>query len=346
MREALEMKILVTGGAGFIGSTVCEHLLKKDFEVVAFDNLSRKGVEFNLDRLKKYPGFRFVFGDVCHETDVFSLEDSFDGIFHFAANPAVTISYKDPRFDFEQNLLGTLNILELAKNRGKVPLIFAGTDKVYPVTLNDIPMTEERTRYFFSESYQNGIPAEYPVDGRGKGHSPYGASKLGADFYCQEYFYSYKVPVVIPRLSCIYGPYQRANSDQGWIVWFCIAKIKGLPVTIYGDGKQVRDCLFGEDLAKLLIKFFLDVEKFKGEIFNVGGGPNNTLSLIELVNFLDETYPRYKKMTINYDGWRPGDHRIYVSDIRPLMDVWKPKTKILDGVEKTFEWVERNREML
>lgn len=341
------MKVLVTGGCGFIGYTTCNYLLNKGYEVIAFDNLKRSGVEHNLRFLIRRKNFTWIKGDVTLYDDFSTLSNSnIDAIIHLAANPAVVTSIEYPVYDFQVNALGTLNVLEFSRRNGKIPVILASTNKVYSDMLNsmDIPLSETNTRYIFhSDVLRNGIDESFPVDGGC--HSPYGCSKLTADIYAREYYTTYGVPTVVDRMSCIYGPHQFGKEEQGWVVWFCIAKIKGIQATIYGDGKQIRDCLYGEDLAELYELQIRSIDNFKGEVYNIGGGYDNTMSLLELVHILDEqtsrlSYIHYPKLTLKFADWRTADQKWYVSDITKISKYWKPKTNIISGLKKTFNWVE------
>lgn len=343
------MKILVTGGCGFIGYTTCDYLLKKGYEVIAFDNLKREGVEHNLRFLINRKNFTWIKGDVTLYSDFSMLSGyTIDAIIHLAANPAVTTSIEYPEYDFRVNALGTLNVLEFSRKHGKIPVILASTNKVYSDALNDIPLTETDMRYVYGASFsadyfKNGIDELFSVDG--KYHTPYGCSKLTADIYAREYYAIYGIPTIIDRMSCIYGPHQFGREEQGWVVWFCIAKVMGLPITIYGDGKQVRDCLYGEDLAELYELQLRNIDNFKGQVYNVGGGSENTMSLLELIHILDEktnklTFIAYPKLNYVFADWRSADQKRYVSNISKISQYWKPKTNIMTGLRKTLNWVE------
>lgn len=343
------MKVCVTGGCGFIGYNTCDYLLNKGYEVVAFDNLQRNGVEHNLRFLINRKNFTWIKGDVTRKEDISLLQShKIDGIIHLAANPGVPMSIEHPSYDFNVNALGTLNMLEYARQNGKVPFILASTNKVYSDAINDIPLIETETRYRVDEScedieHHKSISEGFSIDGNY--HTPYGCSKLTADIYAREYYHTYNVPTVVNRMSCIYGHHQFGKEEQGWVAWFCIAKIKGLPVTIFGDGKQVRDCLFGEDLAELYELQLRNIDSFKGQVFNVGGGSANTMSLLELIRILEErfskfSYRSYSKLNYTFSDWRLGDQKRYVSDISKISKYWKPKTDIMSGLKKTINWIE------
>jgi len=345
------MGVLVTGGAGFVGSHVAEHYAKRGEEVTVLDNLSRaeilrmdpKVAIYNWDYLKSnYNNVKLIKGDIRDFEVVKAAAKDADIITHAAAQVAVTTSLVDPRTDFEVNVLGTFNILEAARMAKTDPAVmFASTNKVYGSNVNEIPVSKGAKRYSFADgSIKNGIPEDFPVDLCE--HTPYGCSKLAADLYVQDYAQVYGLRTGVFRMSCIYGERQFGNEEQGWVMWFVIATLMGRPITIYGDGKQVRDVLYVSDLMKAYDAF---VESgLRGEIFNVGGGPDNTLSLLELLEMLEELTG--KRTRISFSDWRRGDQKVYVSNIskanRKLN--WKPKVGTRDGVRKLVGWVQRNSE--
>ena len=329
-------KILIAGGAGFIGTNIGEYALKRGYEVVVFDNFVREGVEENARYLKKL-GAEIVRGDVRSQEDLGRIS-KINAIINLAANPGVPWSIKWPFYDFSINAIGALNLLEFSRARGKIPVILASTNKVYSEEVNEIPMEEKETRYVWKDRDFKGINEEIPVDSAGKyPHSPYGCSKLAADLYHQEYFHIYDVPTVVNRMSLIYGLYQKGVEDQGWLWWFVEAKKKNLPLNIYGDGKQVRDTLFGTDLAKLYLEELENIKKHKGQVYNVGGGPQNTVSLIEVIDYLNKKGG--KKLRLKFHPWRPADHIIYISDITKISSCskWKPTTSVWKGIDKMWE---------
>jgi CDP-paratose 2-epimerase len=349
------MKILVTGGCGFIGTNICLEARKRNYKVIAFDSFARKGTEENAEVLEK-AGVKIFRGDIRNAQDINRLANeygTFDGIIHLAANPAVPVSIKYPMYDFEVNTLGTLHILNFSRANGKCPIIFASTSKVYSDIMNELPMVEKKTRYQWSNKAitdpekkialsgwsEKGIKEYYHTDGFGKyPHSPYGVSKLAADLYCQEYFHLYDVPTVINRMSCIYGYFQKGVEDQGWIDWFIRAIAFGdRKIAVYGNGKQVRDMLWAEDLAVLYIDQLEQIEKIKGNIFNVSGGVDNTFSLLEAIAEIEKISG--KKAKIEYKDWRPADQRIYISDIEKVTKMlkWKPAVTPSEGVKRMFE---------
>ncbi len=346
----MKKTILVFGGAGFIGTNICTLALNKGYKVIAFDSLIRTGVETNI---LEHENYTLIRGDVRNEEDFLRIPtDDLFGIINLAANPGVPWSVTNPIYDFNANAKGALNILEFSRKNGKIPVIQASTNKVYSEEINEIKLEERKTRYVVSDKkYYKGIPENFPVDGIGKfGHSPYGCSKLSADMYCQEYYHIFGVPTVLNRMSCIYGKYQHGVADQGWVTWFIIAKILEQPLEIFGDGKQVRDALYGEDLAELYIHELENIELHKGKVYNIGGGPKNTTSLLELIDLLDNTKinggPTYAPLQLTFKDWRPCDHKVYISDIDKISPYWKPKTPFATGIMKTYEWVEKNIDMI
>ncbi|MEM3833355.1 MAG: SDR family NAD(P)-dependent oxidoreductase [Thermoprotei archaeon] len=341
------MKILVTGGAGFIGSHVAEHYAKEGNEVVVFDNLSRARVLgksvgdplYNWNYLKKsYTNVTLVRGDVRNFEEVRANSKGVDVIVHAAAQVAVTTSLSDPRTDFEVNALGTFNVLEAAR-LNNASMVFLSTNKVYGENVNKIPVKEEGKRYCFAdERYRNGLPETFPVDLCG--HSPYGCSKLSADIYVQDYAHTYGLKTGVFRLSCIYGERQFGVEDQGWLSWFVIATLTDRPITIYGDGKQVRDVLYVGDLIEAFDKFLNS--NLKHEVFNVGGGPKNTVSLLELLDLLKDLTGKHPK--VSFADWRPADQKVYVSDISKAERLlkWSPKVDPRIGIKRMIKWISGN----
>ncbi|GAI19606.1 unnamed protein product, partial [marine sediment metagenome] len=266
--------------------------MEQGHEVFAFDNLSRLGVEFNLAELNKHRLFRLIRGDVRNRSDFEGIPEV-EAIISLAANPGIPWSITNPRYDFEVNALGTLNVLEFARERGKLPVIYASTNKVYSEKVNRICMKELETRYVWEntepEVYKAGIDEYFSIDSVGEyPHSPYGCSKYMGDLYCQEYYHIYGVPTVVNRQSCIAGRWQQGCEDQGWLAWFCFVKMFDAVLTIYGNGKQVRDILNVDELADLYLLQLLNIDTHKGKVYNIGGGPENTASLIEVMNHLVE----------------------------------------------------------
>jgi CDP-paratose 2-epimerase len=341
------MKILVTGAAGFIGSHAAEYFARKGHEVVALDNLSRAallrrkiGLETdNWERLAAEPGVRIEEGDVRDSRLVGSLCRDVDAILHAAGQTAVTVSLDEPGEDFSNNALGTLTVLEAARLSGRaITILYCSTNKVYGENVNTVGVVEHATRYAFEEKYERGIPEEFPVDHCP--HTPYGCSKLAGDLYVQDYARYRTLRTGIFRMSAIYGPRQCGVEDQGWVVWFAIATLAGKPLTIYGDGKQVRDILFIDDLL-LAYELFLESD-FRHGIFNTGGGPDFTLSPIELIALLEKLTG--KRSPLSFKDWRTNDQKVYTSNTARLRNIlgWRPQVPPAEGVSRLVQWVRDN----
>jgi CDP-paratose 2-epimerase len=324
------MRVLVTGGIGFIGTNLSHRLLSDGYEVILFDDLSRKGVQHNLDWLKAKHGKRlqFVQGDVRDFDAVLKAIHNVDVVFHLAAQVAVTTSVSNPREDFSINAQGTLNVLEAARRQEPMPvLLYTSTNKVYG-GLEHLRVVECSSRYEF-ENLPDGVAETCPLDF----HSPYGCSKGAADQYVRDYHRIYGLPSIVFRMSCIYGPHQFGNEDQGWVAHFCLTGIRGGHITIYGDGKQVRDLLYVDDLVELMLRAYKNINRIAGQVFNVGGGPINTISV--WTEFRDVLRPLIDKLpSTDFDEFRPGDQKIYVSDIRKAQTQlgWAPSVKIAEGL--------------
>ncbi len=340
------MKILVTGGAGFVGSHVAEYYAKKGEDVKVLDNLSRWEIFggslgdslYNWDYLKKYQNVELIKGDIRKFEDVRKAAEDSDVLIHAAAQVAVTTSMKDPKLDFEVNALGTFNALEAARFNDSA-VIYCSTNKVYGENVNDIRVAEGEKKYRFAdEKYENGIPEDFSVDRAW--HTPYGCSKLTGDLYVQDYAHGYGLKTGVFRMSCLYGERQFGVEDQGWVAWFTIATVLGRPITIYGDGKQIRDVLYVGDLVKAFDAFLRS--DLKHGVFNIGGGPNNTLSLLELLDLLERLAS--KKPKISFADWRPADQKVYISDISKAGEKlgWKPEISPEEGVRKLASWISNN----
>lgn len=341
-------RILVTGGAGFIGSHVAERYARDGFEVRVLDNLSRarllkksdRNSTFNWDYLGRIPGIQLIKGDVTDPTTVEEAIEGVETVFHTAAQTAVTTSVTDPRQDFENNILGTFNVLDAARRAGTQPsLIFCSTNKVYGANVNGIGIVEGAKRYAFEETFRRGIPEDFSIDHCE--HTPYGVSKLAGDLYMQDFAHLYGLKIGVFRMSCIYGTRQFGLEDQGWVAWFSIAALTGKPITIFGDGKQVRDVLYADDLVEAY-RAFLNSD-LKHGVFNMGGGHDFTLSLIELLDIIRARTGISPRLA--YADWRPSDQKVYVSDIARARSVlgWEPKINPEAGVSRLLAWVEENR---
>jgi CDP-paratose 2-epimerase len=337
------MKLLITGGAGFIGINSADYFLAQGHDVTILDNLSRKGSSENLEWIQnKYPQVNFVLANITKDQNV--VDDAvvgMDAVIHLAAQVAVTTSVTDPRSDFEINALGTFNVLESMRlNNPRAHLVYASTNKVYG-GMEEVKVTEETDKYVYQD-YKNGIPETENLDF----HSPYGCSKGAADQYVRDYARIYGMKSTVFRQSCIYGTRQFGIEDQGWVAWFTIASILDRSIKIYGNGKQVRDVLFVEDLVRAYEIAIKSPDKSAGKIFNIGGGPHNTLSLLQLLTLLERL--NGKKIKFTFHDWRPGDQPVFICDIdKAKIELgWKPKVDYSNGVEKLFTWVQSNKEML
>ncbi len=340
----MSKRYLVTGGAGFIGSNYVNRLLARGEDVVVYDNLSRSGAQRNLEWLRGKHGkdaFQLIAADVRDAQVLQQAAADRDVIVHLAAQVAVTTSVTHPREDFEINALGTFNMLEAARASGKFPaVVYASTNKVYG-GMEEVTVVEEETRYRYAD-FPFGISEAQPLDF----HSPYGCSKGCGDQYVRDYHRIYDLPTVVMRQSCIYGPRQFGVEDQGWLAWFVIAALTGKPISIYGDGKQVRDVLYVEDLLDAYDAALSHLNRSAGQVFNVGGGADNVISVWKEFQPMLELAVGHA-VPVALGDWRPGDQRIYVSDIRKAEHVlgWQPRYGVRAGLRELFEWVKANREM-
>ncbi len=333
------MNILITGGAGFIGVNAARYFIKQGWQVTIFDNFSRRGTEVNLEHLKKdCPQIEVVRGDIRSDGALLAREmENCDVVLHLAAQVAVTTSVTDPRTDFDINALGTFNVLEAVRMSERKPMVlYASTNKVYG-GLEHLPVVEGETRYSFANGVL-GVPESAPLDF----HSPYGCSKGAADQYVRDYARIYGLKTVVFRQSCIYGPHQWGVEDQGWVAWFMIAGLLDRHVTIYGNGKQVRDVLFVDDLVDAYARAIARIDVAAGKIYNVGGGPHNTLSLVEFMVLLEEQ--EGLTLTRSSADWRPGDQPMFVSDnTKALHELgWEPTVGPRDGMKALGEWLKKN----
>jgi CDP-paratose 2-epimerase len=335
------LKAVITGGAGFIGSNLAHRLIGQGQQVVVYDDLSRSGTDKNVAWLRATYGDRWalVQGDVCDFETLRGTIAGADVVYHLAAQVAVTTSVEDPRHDFRVNALGTFNVLEAARLSPSRPVVlYASTNKVYG-GMEDVAVVEGQASYAYRDRVQ-GIPESYPLDF----HSPYGCSKGAGDQYVRDYARIYDLPTVVLRQSCIYGPRQFGVEDQGWVAWFVIAAVTGRQITIYGDGKQVRDVLWVDDLLDLYQSAVEHIDVAAGQIYNVGGGPQNVLAVwAGLGPMLKGLMGR--EIEVQWADWRPGDQRIFVADIRKAQRElgWKPKVGKEEGVRRLYEWVAANR---
>jgi CDP-paratose 2-epimerase len=331
--------ILITGGAGFVGSNLAHRLLSDGHRVRLLDNLSRTGVERNLRWLIETHGdlVDIEVPDVRNLSIVKQAVKDASQVFHFAAQVAVTSSLVDPIEDFEINARGTLNLLEAVRTtENPPPLIFTSTNKVYG-NLSDLEFTKQGNRYapFDPVIRERGISEQRPLDF----HSPYGCSKGAADQYVTDYARTYGIPALVFRMSCIYGPHQYGNEDQGWVAHFVIRSMAGKPITIYGDGMQVRDILFIDDLVDAFLLAQQHMNKLAGSAFNIGGGPGNSISLLELLDLLSEFHGG--DVSVRFEEWRAADQRYYVADTSKFSGLtgWQPRVSVHEGVRRLYEWI-------
>ena len=340
----MSKRILITGGAGFIGINTADYFLSKKYQVTLFDNLSRKGSEENLKWLKRTWGKSFVFirGDVV--TDRKKLDTAVgaaDAVIHLAAQVAVTTSVQNPHHDFLNNAHGTMNVLEaIRRSPNKPMMIYSSTNKVYGnMEHAQVNLTEAGYRYV---DYPNGVPTHAAIDF----HSPYGCSKGAADQYVRDYARIYGLNTVVFRQSCIYGPHQFGVEDQGWVAWFVISGILNRPITIYGDGHQVRDVLYVDDLSRLYEMAIKNAKKMSGNIYNVGGGSNQVFSVLQTVKKLEHML--HKPMPHSFGDWRPGDQKVYVSDISKIKNDlgWEPQIGFDAGLKRLVQWAEGEQKTL
>lgn len=335
--------VLVTGGAGFIGSNLADRFASEGHDVLIYDALARPGVDRNLEWLKKrHPSkISSVVSDIRDETAVADAASDAQAVFHMAAQVAVTTSLVDPREDFEINIRGTLNLLDALRRRNEpVPLVFASTNKVYG-DLADVELEMTNDSYVPRDPVirASGIGETRPLDF----HTPYGCSKGAADQYVLDYARSYGIPSCVLRMSCIYGQRQMGTEDQGWVAHFLIRALEGKPITIYGDGCQVRDILDISDAVDAYSAAWKKIDAVQGRAFNLGGGPANAISLRQLLVHMEEVIGR--PVETIYSDWRAGDQRYYVSDTRQVTRelALKAPTPWRQGVADLAQWLQEER---
>ena len=334
----------VTGGAGFIGSNYVHRLVERGENVIVYDNLSRAGAPRNVAWLEQTFGkdaFQLIVGDLRDDKLLMASATDADVIVHLAGQVAVTTSVANPRDDFEANALGTFNALEAARLSGRNPIfIYSSTNKVYG-GMEDVEIVEEATRWRYKNLIQ-GVPETQPLDF----HSPYGNSKGSGDQYTSDYARIYGLRSVVFRQSCIYGPRQFGIEDQGWLAWMTIAAVTGKQITIYGDGKQVRDVLHVNDLLDAYDAAIEKIDRVKGQVYNMGGGPRNVLAVwAEFGPILERLLG--KKIEVEHADWRPGDQRVFYADYSKAKRElgWEPKIDLEQGIEMLFEWVKANQDL-
>ena len=328
---------LITGGAGFVGSNLADALLSAGERVIVADNFSRAGVAQNAAWLRARHGerVRVETVDVCDAPRVAALVRQSRRVFHLAAQVAVTTSLDDPRHDLQTNVVGTFNVLEAARAMREPPaVLFTSTNKVYG-GMEEVAVELADGRYRYGDG-RRGVSEAAPLDF----HSPYGCSKGAADSYVRDYARIYGLPTVVFRMSCIFGTRQFGTEDQGWVAHFARSILAGLPVTVYGDGHQVRDILWIDDLVELMRRAMDRIDAVSSEVFNVGGGAENAVSVLGVIERLQEITGC--QVPVARDGWRPGDQKVYVSDTaraERLLE-WKPTTPWRAGLERLVEWLE------
>ena len=340
--QATRRKWIVTGGAGFIGCHAASRFHRQGDRVIVVDNLSRRGADSNLAWLRAQGIQEFVGLDVRDRAgleDLLERHADADAVLHLAGQVAVTTSVLDPRADFEINALGTLNVLEAVRLKagGRPAVLYSSTNKVYG-HLDHVAVVERDGRYAY-EDLPHGVGEAEPLDF----HSPYGCSKGAGDQYVRDYARIYGMKTVVFRQSCIFGTRQFGIEDQGWVAWFCLAATRGQPFTIFGDGKQIRDTLWVDDLVDAYLAAVDRIDEVAGEVFNLGGGPANTLSLLELVVILEGHFGR--RLDPPFAAWRPGDQPVFVADIRKAAARlgWSPRVATADGVHRLLAWIGQNR---
>jgi CDP-paratose 2-epimerase len=331
--------VLITGGAGFIGSNLAHRLLGAGRRVRILDNFSRPGVEQNLQWLREIHGEQLeaVIADIRDARAVDHAMAGVGQVFHFAAQVAVTTSLQSPREDFSINAEGTLNVLEAIRARtAPPPVVMTSTNKVYG-GLEDLAIMIEGQRYvpLDPELRARGVAETRPLDF----HSPYGCSKGTADQYVLDYARSYGLTTTVFRMSCIYGPRQFGTEDQGWVAHFILRALRGEPITLYGDGMQVRDILFVDDLVDAFLAAERHAARLAGRAFNIGGGPANAISLLDLLDRIEALHG--DRPELEFDEWRTGDQRYYVSDTRAFEKAtgWRRRVTAAEGIARLYGWL-------
>ena len=331
--------VLITGGAGFIGANLADRLARDGHDVLVLDALARPGVARNLDWLRQRHPRRVsaVIADIRDEGAVRDASMRCSGVFHMAAQVAVTTSLTDPMADFEINVRGTMHVLEALRRRpDRVPLVFASTNKVYG-DLHDIELADDGRGYFPVDA---GLRDHGVGEGRALDfYTPYGCSKGAADQYVLDYARSFGIPACVLRMSCIYGPRQMGTEDQGWLAHFLISALDGRTISIYGDGRQVRDVLFVDDAVEAYIRAADRIGAVSGRAFNLGGGPANAVTLRDVLAMVETLTGR--PADVQFDAWRPGDQRYFVADTRLVRDALSlpPAVNWRDGVARLAHWL-------
>ena len=338
--DTLNRPILITGGCGFIGCNLADALAMRGDKVVVFDNLSRAGVRENAQWLKLRHGelVSIVMGDIRDAISVIEAVRGARAVLHLAAQVAVTGSLQEPIDDFEINARGTLNVLEAIRvHNHSAPMIFASTNKVYGRLVQDSDIEQVGNRHVPIDAHlASGVAENVPLDF----YSPYGCSKGAADQYVRDYARVYGMNTAVLRMSCIYGPRQFGTEDQGWLAHFMLRSILGEQLTIFGDGLQVRDALHVSDAAAAWIAVLENIGSVRGRVFNLGGGPENAISLLELIDQI--ALMRGVAPALSFDHWRPGDQPWYVSRFDALTAAvgWRPRVPLREGLQSLLAWLE------
>jgi CDP-paratose 2-epimerase len=341
MRENHDIRpVLITGGCGFIGCNLADRLAETGRAVTIMDNFARAGVRENAQWLKSRHGNRvsLVVGDVRDPIPVIDAVREASAVLHLAAQVAVTDSLENPIDDFETNARGTINVLEAVRlHNTSAPVLFASTNKVYGRLLADSQITASGHRYQpLKPELATGVSESASLDF----YSPYGCSKGAADQYVRDYARVFGLNTTVIRMSCIYGPRQFGNEDQGWIAHFLRLALRGEPLTIYGNGYQVRDALYVSDAVDAWLAVLDNIELTRGRVFNLGGGLENSVSLLELIALIERLSNH--EIRYSFSDWRPGDQPWYISDFSALSSVtgWKPKTSLANGLSALQQWLE------
>ncbi len=335
--------ILVTGGAGFVGCNIVDRLASQGHSVRILDSLARPGVQRNLDWLTSRHGDRIdcTVGDIRDRATVERAAAGVEAVFHMAAQVAVTTSFTDPVEDFEVNVGGAINLLEAVRRQGRrIPLVFASTNKVYG-DLADIPLRLRDKAYLPADDAlrERGVDETRPLEF----HTPYGCSKGAADQYVLDYARSFGLPTCVMRMSCIYGPRQMGTEDQGWVAHFLIRALASRDISIYGDGQQVRDILHVSDAVDAYLAAWHSIDAVSGRAFNIGGGPSNAVSLLQLIGHIERVIG--SPVRVNFHDWRPGDQRYFVADTnaaRTALRLGRPR-EWQDGVADLARWLTSQR---
>lgn len=339
----MEKPVLITGGAGFIGCNIADRLANEGRQVKVLDSLKRSGAERNLQWLRsRHNCVSFEQVDVRSAEPLKYWVSRASAVIHLAAQTAVTTSLEDPQDDFETNLRGTFNVLEaVRRSNPEAPVLFASTNKVYGDFLgpHGLVRVDDRRRYVpIDDRFRHGVSEDQSINFL----SPYGCSKGAADQYVLDYAHSFGLRTAVLRMSCIYGNRQWGTEDQGWVVHFFRQVAMGEPITIYGDGYQVRDILYVDDAVDAWLKALAHIDSIRGRAFNLGGGLENAVSLREMLDHIKEVSGRAPKLS--FDDWRVGDQRWYVSDIRAISRTldWRPNTSVPQGVAKLGKWLQES----